>query len=232
MTGMQYPYDLTVDGNGNVFTANGNNTVGKFNSAGAATSLFTGGGLNVPYAVAIDASENVWVANGAGGYSAAANSISKFSNTGAAAGLQAYTGGGLNVPYSLAIDAGGNVWAGNSNAAAVSELNSSGAALSGPGFATPAWVSDVAVDGSNTIWTANWDGSVSRFANNGTTITPATGYISPEATSEIGVAIDASGNVWTTDASVNSIFEYVGAAGPTVVPQALAVKNGKLGQKP
>jgi hypothetical protein len=48
----------------------------------------------------------------------------------------------------------------------------------------------------------------------------------------VGIAIDASGNVWTTDYYLNSVFEHIGAAGPTVVPQALAVKNNMLGQRP
>ena len=232
MAGMLYPYDVAVDGSGNVFTSNGNNTVTKFNSAGTGQALFTGGGLDVPYAVAIDASENVWIANGDGPPSTTADSISKFSNSGTPAASQAYTGGGLNVPQSVAIDAGGNVWAGSTYYPLLSALSSTGTPLSGSGYQTPDWVSDVAVDGSNTVWTANGDGSVSRFANNGTAITPVTGYISPEATGEVGIAIDASGNVWTTDASVNSLFEYIGAAGPATVPQALAVKNSKLGQKP
>jgi streptogramin lyase len=232
MSGMLYPYDIAVDGKGSVFTSNGNNTVAKFNSAGAGQSLFVGGGMDVPYAVAIDSSENVWIANGDGPPYTSANSISKFSDSGTPVTMQAYTGGGLNVPFSLAIDANGNVWAGNSYFPLVSELSSTGSPLSGAGYQTPDWVSDIVVDGSNTVWTANADGSISRFANNGTAISPAKGYISPEATGEVGIAIDASGNVWTTDASLNSLFEYVGAAGPTTVPQALAVKNGKLGRRP
>jgi streptogramin lyase len=232
MAGMLYPYDVAVDGSGNVFTSNGNNTVSKFSSTGSGLSLFTGGGLAVPFAVAIDASENVWIANGQAPPQTPADSISKFSNAGTPAATQAYTGGGLNVPYSVAIDATGNVWAGNSYFPLVSELNSAGSPLSGSGYQTPDWVSAIAVDGSNTVWTANGDGSLSRFANNGTAITPSMGYISPEATGEVGIAIDASGNVWTTDATVNSLFEYVGAAGPVAVPQALAVKNSMLGQKP
>jgi hypothetical protein len=234
MTGMQFVYAIAVDGTGNVFSANGNNTVSKFNSAGTGTALFTGGGLDVPYAVAIDASENVWIANGDGGapQQPQANSISKFSNTGTAAAAQAFTGGGLAVPNSVAIDANGSVWAGNTYFPLVSELNSIGTPLSGPGYATPDLVNAVTIDGSNTVWTANGDGSVSRLANNGSAISPATGYISNQATYELGIAIDATGNVWTTDQYVNALFEYVGAASPVVVPQALAVKNNALGQRP
>ncbi len=43
--------------------------------------------------------------------------------------------------------------------------------------------------------------------------------------------VDASGNVWVTDLG-NVLFEYVGAAAPTVVPLQAAVKNGQLGQRP
>ncbi len=73
---------------------------------------------------------------------------------------------------------------------------------------------------------------MSRLANNGSAISPATGYISNQATGEIGIAIDATGNVWTTDGYLNALFEYVGAASPTVVPQALAVQNNLLGKRP
>jgi len=48
----------------------------------------------------------------------------------------------------------------------------------------------------------------------------------------LGIALDASGNVWTTDNYVNSIFEYVGAATPTTVPLQQAVKNNALGKRP
>ena len=206
---MHFPYAIAVDGTGNVFSANGNNTVSKFNSSGTGKTLFTGGGLDVPYAVAIDASENVWIANGDN--FTQANSISKFSNTGTPATGQPFTGGGLAcLPYSLAIDANGNVWAGNSNSPLVSELSSSGTPISGPGYRTPAWVSAIAVDGSNTVWTANGDGSVSRLAHNGAAISPTMGYISNHRRlARVGLAIDATGNVWTTDANLNALFEYV-----------------------
>ena len=220
LPGGLYPYDIAIDGTGNVFTANGNNTVSKLNSSGTSQALFTGGGLDVPYAVAIDSSANVWVANA--DVATRANSISKFSNTGTPT---AYTGGGLANPVALAVDAGGNVWAANFDAPSISKMSSTGVPLSGTGYATPNETSALAVDGSNTVWTTNLDGSVSRFANSGTAISPSTGYVSAGATSGVGIAIDASGNVWTTDYYLNSVFEYIGAAGPTVVPQALAVKQ-------
>ncbi|MEO8736537.1 MAG: NHL repeat-containing protein [Edaphobacter sp.] len=226
-TGMSQPVAIALDALGNVFTANENNTVTKFNPAGSPMAQFTGGNLDIPYAIAVDASQNVWIAN-----RGRSSSVSKFSNGGTPANVTGYSGGGISTPYGIAIDATGDAWVANFSGASVSELNSAGTPLSGAGYATPADVSAVAVDGGNTVWTANTDGSVSRLSASGSPISPPGGYISAGATGEVGIAMDASGNVWTTDNSVNSIFEYVGAASPTVVPLQLAVKNKTLGQRP
>jgi streptogramin lyase len=226
-TGLTYPNAIALDAAGNVFTSNGNNSVTKLNSSGSQVAQFTSGGLDIPYAVAIDVSQNVWIAN-----SGTSNSISKFSDTGTPAATQAYTGGGMSMPVGIAIDASGNAWIANFNNASVSEMNSSGTALSGPGYVTPSDVASIAVDGSNSIWTANADGSISHLSQTGAALSPATGYISPGATADVGIAIDASGNIWTTDNYVDSLFEYIGAASPAVVPLQLAVKNNTIGQRP
>ncbi len=221
------PFALALDAAGNVFTANGNNTVTKLNSSGTLKATIVNGGLDYPYAVAIDSSQSLWVAN-----YGVSNSVSRFSNTGTPVSTTASTGGGISGAVGVAVDAHSNVWVANFNSSSVSQLNSAGTPLSGTGFATSADVSAVAIDGSNTVWAANTDGSISHLASNGTAISPATGYVSAGATGEVGIAIDPSGNVWTTDNYVNSIFEYVGAASPAVVPLQQAVKNKQLGQRP
>jgi len=226
--GLHKPYAIAIDGSGNVFTANGNNSVTKLNNAGTSVAQFINGGLDSPFAIAVDSSQNIWVAN-----SGASNSISRFSNSGTAASLTGFTGGGIHEAVGVALDANNNTWVANFGASSASEFNSTGSPLSGgSGYATPAEVSAVAVDGNNTIWTANSDGSISHLASNGSAISPSTGYVSAGATGEIGIAIDASGNIWTTDNYVNSIFEYVGAASPSVVPLQQAVKSNLIGQRP
>jgi hypothetical protein len=228
--GLLEPLALAIDGSGNVFTVNdgdNTNTVTKLDNSGNAVAQFTNGGLSYPYAVAVDANENIWVAN-----FGVTNNVSKFSNTGTAASVSGFTGGGIHAATGIAIDANGNAWIANLYASVVSELSSTGSPLSGSGYATPAPVSYVAVDGNNTVWTANSDGSVSHLASNGTALSPDTGYISTNATGAVGIAIDASGNVWTTDNSVNSLFEYIGVASPSAMPLQQAVKNNTLGQRP
>ncbi|HEX7159492.1 MAG TPA: hypothetical protein VF214_10780, partial [Edaphobacter sp.] len=196
-------------------------------NAGSSVAQFIDGGLDVPYAIAVDSSQNVWVAN-----NGVSNSVSKFSNTGTAASLTGFTGGGINEAFGVVLDANNDAWVSNFGASSVSELNNSGSPLSGAGYSAPAPVSALAVDGDNTLWTANSDGSISHLTSNGAAISPGTGYISAGATGEVGIAIDASGNVWTTDNYVNSLFEYVGAAAPAVVPFQQAVKTNRIGQRP
>ena len=226
-TGLNYPYAIALDSAGNVFTANGVNTVTKLNGSGTQVANFTGGGLDIPYSVAIDTSQNVWVAD-----SGISNMVSKFSNGGTAASTTGFSGGGLAGPSWVAIDGTGNAWVANFNTSSVSKLDPTGTPLSGAGFVTPNNVSTLAIDGNNTVWTANGDGSISHLSNGGAAISPATGYMSSQATAEVGVVIDASGNVWTTDNFVDSLFEYVGAASPTVVPLQAAVKNNMIGKRP
>ena len=226
-SGLADPYALALDGSGNVFSVNGNNTVTKLSASGTAVAQLQQSGLDFPYAVAVDAAQNLWVANY--GYS---NSVSRFSNSGVAANATGFTGGGINGAVGIAIDAGGNAWVASFDQSVVSKFSSTGSPLSGSGYAIPAGAASILVDGDNTVWTANADGSVSRFANSGAAISPATGYVSSGATAEVGIAIDPSGNVWTSDNYVNSIFEYIGAAAPTVAPLQVAVKNNLLGKRP
>jgi streptogramin lyase len=226
-SGLKLPYALALDASGNIFTANGDNSVSKLNARGGAAGQFSQGGLDFPYGIALDQSANIWVANY--GYS---NSASRFSNAGTAASTTGYSGGGIKGAVGIAMDAGGNAWIASFDQPIVSKLNPSGAALSGSGYRIPASAASIAVDGDNTVWTANSDGSVSRFTNQGAAISPSTGYVSNGATAGVGIAIDASGNVWTSDNYVNSLFEYIGAAGPTTIPLQVALKKNQVGKRP
>lgn len=228
--GMINPVALAIDAAGDVFTTNSNNTVTKLSSFGKFIAQIVAGGLDNPYAVAIDAAQNIWVAN-----YGSSNSVSRFANNGAS---PANFTGNMSDPSGIAIDRNGNAWVANFNRPAVTELSSAGSLLSGSnGYATSAAVSSLAVDGDNTIWTANTDGSISRLSATGASLSPLkTGYISPAATAEVGIALDASGNVWTSDDNFgpghSSIFEYVGAGAPTVTPLQLAVKYKLIGKRP
>jgi hypothetical protein len=64
--GLSAPATLAVSGGGDVWIANGNNSVSLFSNTGSARSSatgFTGGGLSAPTSIAIDSAGNVWVGN-------------------------------------------------------------------------------------------------------------------------------------------------------------------------
>jgi hypothetical protein len=103
-----------------------------YNSPGASTSTFTGGGLLQPSAVAIDGAGQVWIANGG-------NSVSSFSNTGAAqspaTGYGATTAAAptpYNAPSGIAIDQAGSVWITNSGGNTVTRIFGSAAPVVAP----------------------------------------------------------------------------------------------------
>jgi streptogramin lyase len=73
--GLSVPAALAVSGGGDVWIANGNNSLSLLSNTGAAKSPatgFTGGGLNTPSSIAIDNAGKVWVAN------AGNNSLTEF----------------------------------------------------------------------------------------------------------------------------------------------------------
>lgn len=123
------------------------------------------------------------------------------------------------------------------------------------------------VDGNNNVWVTSSlasvvEASVTPASGSNppviTLLTPGQGSAIPGAAYGIGfqhniltakqLAIDASGNVWITNDSSNtvtyinaggtksslgsSVTVIVGAAGPVITPRSLRIKANKLGQKP
>jgi hypothetical protein len=170
----------------------------------------------------------------------------------------------LNFIEQMAVDNGSNVFVPNyasgsgaaifympvasGNTACSTLTNSStGATFAGPFGA--------AVDGNNNLWitnrgTANNGTSVVELSNAGassTAISPTTNYVptyettganalTPMLTGPLNIAVDPSGNVWTTNYGGNAIVEIVGVAAPTVTPLATAANVGGssslIGTKP
>ena len=123
-------------------------------------SPFSGGGLGLSRDVAVDASGNVWVVN-------QVNQIAKFDSSGSPLSAAGFTGGGLSAPNGIAIDGAGKVWIANNGSPSITELSSSGIALSpGTGFTDPnlSFSLHDAVDASGNLWVTNHSGrSVTEF---------------------------------------------------------------------
>jgi hypothetical protein len=164
---------------------------------------------------------SVWFGNGTG-------SLSTFDLTGTAiTGTSGFTGGGVGTiasPLGLAFDFSGNMWVASSNG--VSEYTRQGVTVSSTPY-TVGGVSNplaIAVDGAGQIWVANSAGTVSVLSNNGTAVSPSTGYSGP-GSKPAGIAIDISGNVWIPSSTANTVTRILGVAAPTV-PLATGVISG------
>jgi hypothetical protein len=235
------PYGIAIDGAGNAWITNYNNTITELSTVSTPLGTASGGSpysglsLNIPYAVAIDKSGDVWIA------SKNNSAVTELNNSGGiiAAG---YTGGGIDVPYGIAIDGSGNAWIANyggiSNST-ISEIASSGTALSAVG-SSPFSESGsygpqaIAIDGGGNAWVANnGNSSIAEFSNGGAMLSPSAGYsASGTLNGPNAIAVDPSGNVWISNSNNNTVTELIGAAVPVVTPLSIGVKTNALGTKP
>jgi len=234
--GLNAPYAIAFDQLGHAWIVNNVGTsLSEFSSAGlpiSGSSGYTGGGINNPIGLAIDASGNVWVTD-----SIILGAISEFNSAGSTPGSPISpstgdTGGGLADPWGIAVDANGNVWETDSasSTSRLSLFGASGSNISSPtgyiggGLNIP---EGIAIDGAGNVWVANRgstntsapypDSSISEFNSSGTAISPSTGYTAG-LNLALSLAVDGSGDVWVTNATLNTVTQFVGAASPVVTP--------------
>jgi hypothetical protein len=167
------------------------------------------------------AGETVWIVNSGG-------SLSELTGDGTAVSSSAFTGGS----FGIGIDATGNLWSGGPSYLQLNEENQVGTQLSPVlpygGLGTPA---GVAIDGNSQIWVTNANSTVSLFANNGTALSPSSGFTDTSLSTPTGIAIDLGGSVWIANKGNNSVTRILGAAAPAA-PLATAAANNTTGAKP
>jgi hypothetical protein len=235
--GLNAPYGIAFDLLGHAWVVNNvGASLSEFSSTGSPITTSPGdqgGGINNnPVSLAIDSLGNIWVSD-----SITLGAISEFYSSGTSAGMPISTstgdtGGGLADPWGIAVDANGNVWEADSSssASAISLFGAGGTAISsstgykGGGLNVP---EGIAIDGAGNVWVANRgstatsapypDSSISEFSSVGVAISPSTGYQAGLNIS-LSLAIDGSGNVWTTNSNLNTVTEFVGAGSPVVTP--------------
>jgi hypothetical protein len=236
---LNQPQGLNVDQAGNIWIADfGSNSVTKYAVANpSASTNFSNIGLNQPFAVAVDGAGHIWID------SEGNNALIELGTNGTPIAGSPFTGGGINRPLGVAIDSANNVWLANNGGNSISMVTPSGAPGSGSpytggGLNLP-W--GIAVDGNDNVWVANFAPSPSLSVFCGATarrcpagvaafgpISPSTGYTSGLLQRLVGVAVDASGNVWVsnnwlpippqTNPGGNGLVEFVGIAGPVKTP--------------
>jgi streptogramin lyase len=222
--GIYFPIGVAADTNGNMWFADyGDSKVTLLSSSGSAISSSAGWGgtsLAFPVAVAVDASHNAWVANQGGllpvtEISADGSKVTNYNCD-------------CNGASGVATDQSGNVWIANYYGNSVSEVNTCGTlkldAATGGGLLRP---QGIAVDGAGTVWVANFQGNSfselggSSSASPGTFLSPASGFGTDASLLDpYGLAIDASGNLWVTNAGKDTLTQFIGVAAPVKTPLA------------
>jgi streptogramin lyase len=179
--------------------------------------------------VEVDGLGNVWTTNFDN------NVLVKLTSAGVPVfGVAGVSGGGLMSPEGIAIDPQNNVWIANANASNISKFSNNGVPLSATGFAGGGLSGNrfLAIDGAGVVWTPSSNtGIISAFDSSGNPLI-ATGFaVEPGGKGFWGVAIDGSGNIWSTAAD-GALVQLVGAASPVISPIATAAVNNMLATRP
>jgi sugar lactone lactonase YvrE len=225
--GMEAPYDVAIDAKGDVWAINmGGQKISELNPLGNPVSAtgYSGGGLmNQEYAIAIDSSNNVWVASNATGNTD--STLSEFNSSGSpVTSSSGITTGGIDTPRGMTIDKNGNIWVSNRDTTqfSVSEYGPTGTAASGSPF-TGGGISypwGIAADLSGNIWVADKATASDGTGDAISEFTASTGAANANSPIKggglgepIGVAVDASGNIWVTNqTNLNDTMADEGAA--------------------
>jgi sugar lactone lactonase YvrE len=201
-----------------------------FNTGGTQSITATSSGISGSQ-TGIVVGDYIWLLNATGTTSKLGESGSSV-GSGGASGTSSTRGG-------LAFDSNGNVWSVTSGSNALvfsTKTGTTPTSYTGGGLSTPTGVS---VDGAGSIWIANaGNNSVSEFLNSGTAQSGTSGY-SASGSSTVttlsapsSVVVDATGGVWVTNKTGNSLTHIFGAAIPVVAPLSKAVAAGTVGVEP
>jgi len=228
--GIDGPTAIASDGT-NVFVSNINgNSVTELNTSGtpSGASPITGSGITSPTGIAIGGnSADIYVTSGNG-------SVVHLSNSGVY--KSTLTDNTLQGPMAVSYDLSSlhvfvsGSTTGTSVTGALSEFVDTNGSSSGTastvspvtsGLTSP---SGIATDGTS-AWVANssTSGSLARFNyGSSTPASPATGFGS--LNTPVGVAVDPSGSVWTTNSGSNTVSQFIGLAAPVSTPIAANVQ--------
>ncbi len=199
---------VALDSADDLYTVSNASGFVYLNNGNSAQAVSSAGGLAFLSQVAVDAANHVWVTSLLG-------TLSKFAFDTSSGSIKlvtlspatGFTGGGIT---------------------------------SAPGYGTsPLGASPVLysiipleIDGASTIWIPNYVGqSISHFANDGTPLSPSTGFALPGCAAK-GLAIDEAGNIWVTcnntALTTPALYEFLGAATSVWAP----LQSNHLGVRP
>jgi hypothetical protein len=212
--GLYYPQGVAADSNGKIWVADyGSSSATYLSNSGSAISGNSGyGHAELPFtsAVAIDANHNAWFA--------AQQSAVMVTPTGV---VTRHTC--CDDPEGIAVDQSGYIWLADYGGARVIKINSSGnveASVESPDGMAAA--QGIAIDGAGNVFTANFRGdSIEELSSNATVLSPISGFgLDAPLNEPLGIALDASGNLWVSNTGANTLTQFVGLATPVHTPMA------------
>jgi streptogramin lyase len=208
--GFNNPNMMAVDGSGNVYVADENNSLLKEMPAGCASSSCVttlGSGFDRPVGVAVDGSGNVYVTE------YFENTVVEMPAGCVSSSCITTLGGGYDDPYGVAVDGSGNIYVANqayptSNSSVVEMppgCASSGCVTTlGGGFN---WPEGVAVDGSGNIYVADTGNSAVKEMPPGCASLSCVTTLGGGFSTPAGVAVDGTGNVYVGDYGTGAVKE-------------------------
>ena len=239
-------------------------TAGPSQPSTTSTLVASNLGGNPQYIVA-DPTGNLWVGSNAGGLYELYKSGSSYITSVVPGTGSAY---GVNVAQ-LAVEASGSIvfpYANSQNVGLVGRVSGSPTGYSFTNISGTFYQNGIAVDGAGKIWAADEgsynfygvnSGFVAVISSTGSSAIPPYGIVKPATSGEFSstlvqnetvmgtspsIAIDLSGNVWTTNSFTNMfstangqqycVTEIVGAGVPVVAPFSTALATGTIATKP
>ncbi len=214
--GMSGPSAVLIDSTGKVWVANYFSVASLFTNTGEPVFKhgITAGELFESFGGALDVDDNFWVANEENTYGKnnGLGIVTVLNNTGGVNGL--YDSGGIDFPIAVAFDTGGVSWVVDYGDSSITLFDSTGAPLSGTSGYSAANLQfpvAVATDAKCNAYVANQpSNTITRVLADGSGFTDFTVGDGPS-----GLAIDASGNIWTANYYGDSVG-LVSSAGTVV----------------
>ncbi len=217
--GFDSPYDLAVDGSGNIYVADTNNhRIQKFSRFGDLIAMWGAWGsgdgqLRKPWGIAVDKSGYVYVADSDN------SRIQKFTSSGSFVmkfGKRGTANGQMIRPTGITVDQSGNIYIADTDNNRVQKFNSNGIFMkawgsNGSNDGQTPYPEGIAVDSEGNVYLADaWNGRIQKFNTNGTFLMNwgEQGYATGDFIGPRGVAVDKNGYVYVSDTRNSRIQKF------------------------